>query len=63
MDYNIILELDNVRLDDCFELYYKKNIVTVINDGRIINFEKCEGETNEYKNKKTKRKCYYTNKR
>lgn len=44
MDYNIIIELDNVRLDDCLELYYKKNIVTIINDGRIINFEKCEGE-------------------
>lgn len=44
MNYNIILELDNVTLDDCLELYYKKNIVTIINDGQIINFKKCEGE-------------------
>lgn len=59
MDYNTVIELDNVRLDDCLEIYYKKKIITIINDGRIINFEKINFEnvkekTNERKNKKTK---------
>lgn len=40
MDYNQIIELDNVTLQDCIELYEKKNIITIINDGIIINFEK-----------------------
>lgn len=51
MDYNTVIELDNVKLEDCLEIYYKKKITTIINDGRIINFKKCEGEkTNEHKN-------------
>lgn len=54
MDYNTVIELDNVRLDDCLEIYYKKKIITIINDGRIINFENVKEKTNERKNKKTK---------
>lgn len=38
--YEDILELDNVTLDDCVELYEKKNMYTEINDGRITNFVK-----------------------
>lgn len=40
MDYNTIIELSNVTLEDCLNLYEKKNMITIINDGIIINFEK-----------------------
>ena len=40
MDYNNIIELDNVTLQDCEDMYRTKNMRTIINDGRIINFEK-----------------------
>lgn len=40
MKYENVIELDNVTLEDCIELYEKKNVATVINDGRVINFTK-----------------------
>lgn len=40
MDYDNVIELDNVTLEDCIDLYTKKNVTTEINDGRIINFVK-----------------------
>ena len=40
MDYDNVIELDNVTLEDCLDLYTKKNVTTIINDGRIINFIK-----------------------
>ena len=40
MDYNNIIELDNVTLQDCEDMYRMKNMKTVIDDGRVINFEK-----------------------
>lgn len=40
MDYNTVIELDNVTLGDCLDLYEKRKKVTIINDGRIINFIK-----------------------
>ena len=42
MDYNNVIELDEVTLEDCIDLYEKKGIATVINDGRVINFEQGE---------------------
>lgn len=45
MDYSRLIDLDNVEIEDCLELYYKKDIITIINDGHIVNFEK----TNERK--------------
>ena len=42
MDYNNVIELDEVTLEDCIVLYEKKGIATVINDGRVINFEQGE---------------------
>lgn len=42
MDYNNIIELDNVTLQDCEDMYRMKSMITVINDGRVINFEKEE---------------------
>ena len=40
MDYDKIINLDNVTLEDCVDLYEKKNIITIINDGRIVNLQK-----------------------
>ena len=40
--YEDILELDNVTLEDCIDLYEKKGIATVINNGKIENFIKEE---------------------
>lgn len=65
MDYNLIIELDNVTIDDCLDLYEKKEYYTILNDGRIINFEKIRKEENDDNNKikKNKRKRNYSNKR
>ena len=40
MNYDAVIELDEVTLDDCIDLYEKKNMSTIINDGHIINFVK-----------------------
>ena len=40
IDYSSIIELDNVTLQDCEYMYGMKNMRTVIDDGRVINFEK-----------------------
>ena len=40
MDYSTVIELDNVTIDDCIDLYEKKNVRTVISDGHIANFVK-----------------------
>ena len=42
MDYSKIIEMDNVTVEDCMDLFKKKNKRIIINDGKIINFE--EGE-------------------
>ena len=36
MDYDNVIELE----EDCIDLHKMKNISTVINDGKIINFVK-----------------------
>ena len=38
MDYETVIELDEVTLEDCIDLYEKKNLKTVINNGRVENF-------------------------
>ena len=38
MNYETVIELDNVTLEDCINLYEKKNLKTVINNGKIENF-------------------------
>lgn len=40
MKYEDFVELDNVTLQDCIDLFEKKNRRTVINDGHIVNFIK-----------------------
>lgn len=38
MEYDKIIDLNNVTLQDCCELDKYKDIHIVINDGRIVNF-------------------------
>ena len=40
IDYSSIIELDNVTLQDCEDMYKMKDMITVSDDGRVINFEK-----------------------
>jgi hypothetical protein len=40
IDYNTIFELNDITLEDCQNLYNKESLCAVINDGRLINFEK-----------------------
>lgn len=40
MNYDTVIELSEVTLEDCIDLHKMKNISTVINDGKIINFAK-----------------------
>ena len=40
MNYDAVIELDEVTLEDCIDLYEKKNMSTIINDGHVINFVK-----------------------
>ena len=38
------IELDNVTLEECKDLYFMKNIYTEINDGRIVRLIKERGD-------------------
>ena len=38
MEYDKIIDLNNVTLQDCCVLFQYKKIRTVINDGRIVDF-------------------------
>lgn len=40
MDYSKYIELDNVTLEDCMDLFNYRGMITIIEDGRIVNFEK-----------------------
>ena len=40
MNYENVIELDHVTLEDCIDLYEKKNVKIVINDGHITDFIK-----------------------
>lgn len=40
MDYSTVIEMSNVTIQDCIDLYEKKNITTKINDGSITDFLK-----------------------
>ena len=40
MDYDKIVELNNITISDCEEMYLYKRMYTVINDGRVVNFKK-----------------------
>ena len=38
MNYEQVIDLDLVTLDECIELYSKKHTCAIINDGHIQNF-------------------------
>ena len=40
MDYDTVIELENVTLEDCIDLYEMKSTYTIINDGHITDFVK-----------------------
>ena len=40
MDYDAVIELGEVTLGECLDLYEKKNIYSIINDGHIKDFVK-----------------------
>lgn len=42
MDYSKMIEMDNVTIEDCIDLF-EKNKRIIINDGKIVNFIE-EGE-------------------
>ena len=42
MNYDQIMELNNVTVQDCIDMYNMKGMVTICNDGRVIGFEKEE---------------------
>lgn len=39
MDYNTIMDLDNMTIADAELAYVKNNLALIINDGRVINLE------------------------
>lgn len=39
-DYSNVIELNNATLEDCVNLFENESMFTIINDGRIVNFEK-----------------------
>ena len=40
MNYENVIELDHVTLEDCIDLYEMKSTYTIINDGHITDFVK-----------------------
>lgn len=40
MNYDQIMELDNVTIQDCLDMYNMKGMITIINDGKVLGFEK-----------------------
>ena len=45
MDYSTVIELDNITIQDCIDMYNMKDMIAIINDGKVIGFGK-EGEKN-----------------
>ncbi len=39
MNYDTIMELDNLTIQDCENMYKMRNMCAVIDDGRVVNFE------------------------
>lgn len=54
MDYNKIIEMDNVTVDDCVNVYRHRGLRAVINDGHVVNFidEGLEETRSAYYNRK-----------
>lgn len=39
MKYYKYLELDNVTIEDCIAVFENDGLVSIINDGKLVNFE------------------------
>ena len=39
---NESIDLENVKLEDCVELYEKKGVETLLEDGKITRFQEVE---------------------
>ena len=42
MDYSTVIELDNITIQDCVDMYKMKNMIAIINDGKVVGFKKEE---------------------
>ena len=42
IDYSTIMELDNITIQDCIDMYNMKSLIAIINDGKVVGFEKEE---------------------
>lgn len=40
------MNMDNITLEDCIDMHYMKEYITLIENGRVIGFKK-EGEQEE----------------
>lgn len=40
MNYETVIELDNVTLEECKSKYVTKNLAVILNDGHVIGFTK-----------------------
>lgn len=40
------MNMENITLEDCIDMHYMKEYITVIEDGRVVRFKK-EGEEEE----------------
>ena len=39
MKYYKHLDLDNVTIEDCIDVFENDGLVSIINDGKLVNFE------------------------
>lgn len=42
MNYDTIIDLDRITLEDCVDMYNRKHLIAIIDGGKIINFKKEE---------------------
>ena len=42
MDYSTVIELDNITIQECIDMYNMKNMIAIINDGKVVGFKKEE---------------------
>lgn len=40
MNYDSIIELDNLTLEDCVNIYKLENIYTILRDGQLVGLRK-----------------------
>lgn len=61
VNYNNYIELDDVTLDDCLDVFKRQNLCAILNDGHLLNFEKFQHRSDNnvnYNREKCKWKRY-----